>query len=475
MPAAAKPAGRSSRDAGRVEHKSIPLEVKAVRDPGDSAATSPGGEFEGIGGCFLNIDAQLDIVAPGAFKADIAEFLSDGFIGGVNHNWNNPIGHPYEAKEVERGIAFKAVFEQTPDAQVTREKMKVNPRTGRATIRRLSIGYRIKDAELLDTESAVRSFWRDAKYTPSDQDLERLAKAMSTPLRNAEGKVLKDKAGKDRVTGVRLLKRLSLYEISPVAVPANERTEITGAKYYGPGPERNADGTLNWLGDTDAVIAWTAMSRLHDMLCSALYQILSSEVIPPDARLGQMGEAIDQFRDALLPMMAYFLRADPEGGDGLADAGDVGAAGLAKQFRARFGLGFDEASFAAKLGAGSAAGFADQSRSVVSAAEGFADRAEARVEARLKDGRGLSAAHRDALRRCREGLKAQADAIGRLLERAAEPGDAPDAKEATTPETDGAKAARVDPEAADAAIRRHQDTTKALEWERRLKGYPRAD
>lgn len=181
-----------------IEYKTIPFELKGTSSDGH-------GTFEGVGGAFHNIDHVKDIIAKGAFAGTIADFLSDGFIGGQDHNWQSPIGHPYEAKEVDGGLYVKAVFDNTPDGQATRAKMAVNPISGRATIKKLSIGYKTLESKNLN-EQEVKSYWQDAGYTPSPADLER-----------SKG-------------GVRLLTKLKLFEVSPVLQPANDLASIHGVK-----------------------------------------------------------------------------------------------------------------------------------------------------------------------------------------------------------------------------------------------------
>lgn len=181
-----------------IEYKTIPFELKGTSSDGH-------GTFEGVGGAFHNIDHVKDIIAKGAFAGTIADFLSDGFIGGQDHNWTSPIGHPYEAKEVDGGLYVKAVFDNTPDGQATRAKMAVNPISGRATIKKLSIGYKTLESKNLN-EQEVKSYWQDAGYTPSPADLER-----------SKG-------------GVRLLTKLKLFEVSPVLQPANDLASIHGVK-----------------------------------------------------------------------------------------------------------------------------------------------------------------------------------------------------------------------------------------------------
>jgi HK97 family phage prohead protease len=448
-----------------IERKSIPFEVKAVEDPAGAGA---GGAFEGIGGCFHNIDSAGDIIAPGAFAADIPKFLADGFIGGLNHNWDNPIGHPVEAKETAEGLHFKAVLDDTPDAQAIRAKMRPHPASGRATIRKLSIGYRTLESEPLKDAEAVRSYWKSAGYAPAAQDESGLKSAF-TARRHPQ-------TGKDYTPGIRLLKKLSLYEVSPVSVPANDRAVVTGAKMYGESAYRSPMGGMadpdSLLGDTDEILAAGSMARLHDLLCMTLWGILNNDMLAMADRLTLIGRAVDQFKASLLDVLAYFL-ADEDAEPGTPGAEAVGGAieAMSRQFKAALGVDPGPAESRSLPGAVPAPGFDQQSRSVVSAVGVFVDRADARIEARLKDGRELSAANRAALSEVHDGLMGHAGKLREMLDRPARsekpkaldpPPDAapPQPQPQTNPEAK-ATPTRVDPAVVKALFNRHLDTKRA--------------
>ncbi len=165
------------------------------------------GEFAGYASVFHTIDDSPhgDIVAPGAFDADLAEFLASGFIGGLNHNWDQPIGRPVEAREDARGLFVRAALSDTGAAREVRTLLRDG------VIGKLSIGFRILGWELLETEAEVFAYWRRWGYAPSAGDR---AKATA---------------------GARLLTRVRLFEVSPVAVPANRLAAITEVKGGGRG------------------------------------------------------------------------------------------------------------------------------------------------------------------------------------------------------------------------------------------------
>jgi HK97 family phage prohead protease len=195
-----QPIERKALDATTIERKSVPFEAKALDED------APNGGFSGVGAAYLNIDGVGDIIAPGAFKDGIEEYLASGFVGGLGHDWNSPIGHPAEASETDRGLYVKAYFDPTPAAQAVRAMMTPNPRTGRATVSRLSIGYKTMESRLLNGPDEVKAYWAGAGYAPTPTDLER-----------AE-------------SGARLLTKLRLFEVSPVLIPANDLAQVTGAK-----------------------------------------------------------------------------------------------------------------------------------------------------------------------------------------------------------------------------------------------------
>lgn len=180
------------------ERKVLPFEVKAIQTDGS-------GGFEGYVAVFNNIDEVGDIIQPGAFTADLPDWLATGFVGGINHEWDEPIGHPSEAREDDKGLFIRAVFDASPNAQAVRAAMTPHPVTKRATIQRLSIGYTCQ-SKFLDGFDEVNAYWRSVGYTPSPTDLERAKK------------------------GARLLTRVKLYEGSPVMTPANTAAAITNVK-----------------------------------------------------------------------------------------------------------------------------------------------------------------------------------------------------------------------------------------------------
>ena len=154
-------------------------------------------EFKGVANGFHTIDCYNSIMTRGAFKRDLPAFLEDGFIGGINHDWDKPIGKPLEAEESDKGLETRARLSDTDAGREVHTLMKDG------VIKRLSIGYRVLDHQLLETEKEVQEYWAKEKYTPSDED-KRQARY-----------------------GALLLKRVRLYEYSPVMLPGNSLTDIS--------------------------------------------------------------------------------------------------------------------------------------------------------------------------------------------------------------------------------------------------------
>jgi uncharacterized protein len=176
-----------------MDFKIIPVEIKAEGD---------GSTGRGIGNAFHTLDSVNEIVAPGAFIETIPQFLSVGFIGGLNHNWNEPIGKPTDAEEVKIGLQVDWLLSNTAHGKDVKTLLVDG------VVKKLSIGYRVLGSEYLETEDAVKDYWKSQGYKPDAEDKARA------------------------VHGARLLTKLHLYEVSPVTVPANRHSDITRVKQY---------------------------------------------------------------------------------------------------------------------------------------------------------------------------------------------------------------------------------------------------
>jgi len=148
-----------------------PFEVKAVEDDGT---------FEGFGSVFGNVDSYKEIVAPGAFAESLAGWKAAGRLPPVlwQHRSGEPIG-PYLAMEEQAvGLHVKGqlLVNDVQRAKEARALMKAKAVNG------LSIGFVTREDSF------------------------------------------------DRVTGIRTLKKIDLWEVSIVTFPANPSAQISSVK-----------------------------------------------------------------------------------------------------------------------------------------------------------------------------------------------------------------------------------------------------
>lgn len=148
--------------------KDFKLDIKSMTDEGT---------FEGYGSIFGNVDSYGEKVLPGAFVESLAKHRREGSNVMMlwNHNSYEPIGIWEDLAEDAKGLWGKGRL--LLDIQRARE---VHALAKNNAIGGLSIGYRELD---------------------TDQD-----------------------------GSIRLLKKLDLYEISPVTFPANRRARIESVK-----------------------------------------------------------------------------------------------------------------------------------------------------------------------------------------------------------------------------------------------------
>lgn len=174
-----------------LQFKCLPFELKA---------SSGDGTFEGLCAAFMNIDSSGEIIDPEAFNADLPAFMQDGFIGGLNHNWDNPIGKPLAATPTKAGLQVKGKISNTPHGMECKTLMSDG------VVKKMSIGYMTMGDMYLEDMDACMAYWQSKSYTPNAQDMARCQ------------------------YGARVLTRVKLYEFSPVTVPANDLATITAVK-----------------------------------------------------------------------------------------------------------------------------------------------------------------------------------------------------------------------------------------------------
>jgi HK97 family phage prohead protease len=172
-PAGAALQAPERKDAGAVQHLDADCEFKFA-DGGEAE-----GAVEGYASKFDLLDRGGDIVKPGAFKATIADWKRKKAMPPMlwQHSASTPIGVWTDMKEDEVGLAVKGqLILDVPQAAIVRSLIKGG------AVKGLSIGY----------------ITRDADY--------------------------------DRQTGARHLKKVDLWEISPVTFPMLPEAQISGVK-----------------------------------------------------------------------------------------------------------------------------------------------------------------------------------------------------------------------------------------------------
>lgn len=166
----------------------------------DTGSDSDKMQFSGVANGFHTLDCYGCIMAKGAFKKDLPAFLSDGFIGGINHDWDAPVGRPLSASESSEGLKVSAQLSDTEKGREVHTLLKDG------VIKRLSVGFRVVDYTFLELQKEVEEYWDSVRYAPSDEDL------------------------KDSKYGAVLMNRVKLFEFSPVTVPGNSLTEISNVR-----------------------------------------------------------------------------------------------------------------------------------------------------------------------------------------------------------------------------------------------------
>lgn len=164
-----------------------PFEIKAVED---------GGTFEGFGSVFGNVDSYKEIVAPGAFADSLTAWKASGRLPPVlwQHRSGEPLGPYLDMEERPQGLWVKGqlLVDDVPRAKEARALIKAKAVNG------LSIGF----------------VTREDSY--------------------------------DRVTGVRTLKKVDLWEVSVVTFPANPAAQISSVK--------SAIDAIQTLADAEAFL-----------------------------------------------------------------------------------------------------------------------------------------------------------------------------------------------------------------------------
>lgn len=193
------------------------MDMKYLERPFEIKAVDDAGLFEGFGSVFGNVDSYKEIVAPGAFAESLAGWKAAGRLPPVlwQHRSGEPIG-PFLAME-EQAIGLHVTGQLLVDdvqrAKEARALMKAKAVNG------LSIGF----------------VTREDSY--------------------------------DRVTGIRTLKKVDLWEVSVVTFPANPSAQISSVKSVIDAIEtmRDAETFLRDVGRLSNAQAAAFISRFKSM------------------------------------------------------------------------------------------------------------------------------------------------------------------------------------------------------------------
>lgn len=209
-----------------------PFEVKAVEDDGT---------FEGFGSVFGNVDSYKEIVAPGAFAESLAGWKAAGRLPPVlwQHRSGEPIG-PYlsmEEQPIGLHVRGQLLVNDVQRAKEARALMKAKAVNG------LSIGF----------------MTREDSY--------------------------------DRVSGIRTLKKVDLWEVSVVTFPANPAAQISSVKSAIDAIEtvRDAESFLRDVGRLSNAQAAAFISRFKSL----------SGQRESDDELGELKAAIEKRNSTL--------------------------------------------------------------------------------------------------------------------------------------------------------------------------------
>lgn len=193
------------------------MDIKYIERPLQIKAVQEDGVFEGYGSVFGNVDSYKEIVAPGAFAESLASWKSAGRLPPVlwQHRSGEPVGPHLDMEEQPVGLWIKGqlLVDDVQRAKEARALMKAKAVNG------LSIGF----------------VTREDSY--------------------------------DRVTGIRTLKKVDLWEVSIVTFPANPSAQISSVKSAIDAIEtvRDAESFLRDVGRLSNAQAAAFISRFKSL------------------------------------------------------------------------------------------------------------------------------------------------------------------------------------------------------------------
>lgn len=248
-----------------IERKFVSLSDFKTIDDGN-------GGIAGYASRFNEIDSVDDIVLAGAYTDTLADFIHAGWLA-PDHSWGvaDDLGIITSAQEDDIGLFFTAEFHPTADAQQVRQKILNRLAKGKSV--RLSIGYQIIEAEMVTGKAAIAHL--RGGYTPEQ-------------IKSIEAK-----------PQIRLLKRIKLYEVSLVSVPALASAAVTGAKAL---QDDTQDETMPLAGMTFSQHSEQALAAAREFVnrAKALHDLRAKEgrvlSTANRNRLSTMRSALDALR-----------------------------------------------------------------------------------------------------------------------------------------------------------------------------------
>jgi HK97 family phage prohead protease len=183
-----------------IERKYIDLKDLKVTDEGP-------GTIEGYRSVFAEIDEGGDLIVKGFFADSLTEYLEAGF-SAHSHDWSfkEAVGFPVEAKEDDHGFWVKSQFHSTDDAQDIRQKAKERKDAGKKV--GFSFGYSVKDKAYIEAKDYKEQL---PLYVKPERLQANLLKAQNF----------------DRI---RILKKGEVIEDSIVTAPMNKLAMATAVK-----------------------------------------------------------------------------------------------------------------------------------------------------------------------------------------------------------------------------------------------------
>jgi HK97 family phage prohead protease len=262
--------GKGDEDTLDLKATSSAMEFKDFAFTLETADDMAPDTFKGYGSIVGNVDTGGDVVMPGAFANTLDFFLTKGKIC-WQHDWNEPIGKPTDAKEDGRGLFLTGHIVDTPEGSKALKLMRAG------VIGELSIGYKATRAHWL-SETEGKALFGDEGYKAA---LDRL------PMER---------------TRIRALDEVKLFEVSPVTFAMNDEAVVTGVKGWPPAGlplESHVEMALAAVSDVRDRFQRVSDLRVKEgrVLSAANVSKLQSLKDPLMAVL----ETIDKLLDSVLP------------------------------------------------------------------------------------------------------------------------------------------------------------------------------